>query len=137
MLSETMMKELKAEIESYGFTSVETLSKDFINGITLKGYRLSKKEKESIAFEYLNNDLDLNNYDEVERVVLTDRKFEKELKEEEKKIKQFEKTLGRLLDENMDGYVHNEDYYEYETIMEGINYCGAVKYAKYWYNTRF
>ena len=137
MLSETMLKELKEEIDSYGFKSIETLSKEFIKGITLKGYRLSQAEKESIAFHYLNDDLDLNDFDAVEKIVLFDRKCEKEFKEEEKRIKQFEKTLSRLVGEDMSGYVHNEDYYEYEVIIEGINYCGASEYAKYWFRTRF
>ena len=90
MLSKEQINQLEAEVEAYGFKSIETLSEEFINGITLKGYRLSKKEKESIAFNYLNFGLDLNNYEAVEKVVLKDRKFERELKEEEKRIKQFE-----------------------------------------------
>ena len=137
MLSKQQLKELKEEIDSYGFKSTETLSEEFINGITLKGYRLSKKEKESIAFDYLNFGLDLNNYEEVEKVVLKDREDAKAFKEEEKRIKQFEKTLSRLSEENMDGYVHGGSFEHYSIIMDGINYCGAVEYAKYWYRTRF
>lgn len=137
MLSKAQKEELKAEIDSYGFKPLESLPNGFIDGITLKGYRLSKSEKESIAFHYLNDNLDLNNYAEVEKIVLFDRKLANELKEEEKKIKQFEKTLGRLADENMEGYVHESDYYEYGVIIDGINYLGAVEYAKYWYRTRF
>ena len=135
MISETMRKELENEFK--GLKTVETLSPSFIKGIKVKGYRLSQSEKETLAFHYLNYGLDLNNTVECSEIIETDREIERDIKETEKKVKQFEKTLSRLNDEDMTGYVHDNDYYEVEVILEGIDYMGASEYAKYWFRTRF
>ena len=137
MLNETIKKELEAEISSMNLTSVEDIDKSFIQGIKLSGYRLSREEKEGLAFEAVNFGLDLNNYDAVVKSIEFSRKLRREEQELEAKIKQFEKTLGRLCDEDMTGYVHTEDYYEFEVICDGIEYMGASEYAKYWFRTRF
>ena len=137
MLEESIRKELEAEFGGMNLVSVEDIDDDFISGIKLKGYRLSREEKETLAFQAVNFDLDLSDEIAVAEVVEFDRESHREFVEAEKKIKQFEKTLGRLCDEDMTGYVHGSGYYTYETISEGIEYMGAVEYAKYWFRTRF
>ena len=135
MLSKAMLKELENEFKDT--IGLETVSEAFVSEIKVKGLRLSQDEKELLALSYLNDGLDLNNETDKKELVLFNRKIEEDIKKEEKAIKQFEKTLSRLVGEDMDGYVHDSDYYEYEVIVDGINYCGAVEYAKYWYRTRF
>ena len=137
MISEAMKKELKAEFDSMNLITVEDIEEDFIQGIKLSGYRLSREEKETIAFQAVNFDLDVADENAVADVVEFERKCQREFVAEQKAIKQFEKTLGRLSDEDLTGYVHGSDYYTYETIVEGIEYMGAVKYAKFWFRTRF
>ena len=120
-------------LQEMGFNSQDEFDVES-RKITVKGYRLSKDEKDSLCF-YIFMGMIENTQSGKEKMLLFERKTARELAEQEKQEKIFLKELKRLHGESANS-IWDYGYDNACDILDGIEYMGAKAYAKYWFNTR-